>query len=88
MPRQNMVKDIENCVFDFLWRGKTPRFRKEIIEAELKEGGMKLHNLILFFKCLRRLVTSKGNWTNIPQDMVLTNATFSDVGMPKNLLKE
>ena len=47
-PDKNMVNEFENVVFDSLWRGNTPRYRKEIIEAEIKEGGMKLLNLMLF----------------------------------------
>ena len=91
-PDKNMVKDIEHFVFDFIWRGKTPRFRKEKKEAEIKEGGMKLHNLTLFSKCLkiswlRRLVTSRGNWTRIPQDIGIDKCLSLGCGYAKELVK-
>ena len=43
-PNKQLFKLIENLAADFLWNKKTPRFRKEIIEAEIKQRGMKLHN--------------------------------------------
>ena len=33
-----LTKELENFVSDFLWNKKTPRFRKEIIEAEIMEA--------------------------------------------------
>ena len=72
---------MESFVTDFLWNGKTPRFRKDIIEADVKEGGMKLHNLLLFSKCLkiswmRRLESSTGNWTYIPREIGIDKCIF------------
>ena len=40
-PKQMLIKELEEFVSEFLWNKKTPRFRKEIIEAEIKEGGLK-----------------------------------------------
>ena len=74
-------KKLESFVTDFIWNGKNPRFRKDIIEAEVKEGGMKLHNLLLFSKCLkisrmRRLESSTGNWTYIPREIGIDKCIF------------
>ena len=74
-------KNLESFVTDFIWNGKNPRFRKDIIEAEVKEGGMKLHNLLLFSKCLkisrmRRLESSTGNWTYIPREIGIDKCIF------------
>ena len=38
----------ENFVADFLRNRKTPRFMEEVIEAEINEGSLKMHNLLLF----------------------------------------
>ena len=51
---QKKTFDILNSIVkDFLWDGKPPKFRKEIMEADIRFGGMKLYNLELFDKSLK-----------------------------------
>ena len=74
-PPQNF--DMLNSIGkDFLWDGKPPKFRKEIMEADIRFGGMKLHNLELFDKSLKigwlkRYVKSNAKWCSFPDDFEL-----------------
>ena len=52
-PRKKTFDVSNSIVKDFLWDGKPPKFRKEIIEADIRFGGMKLHNLELFDNSLK-----------------------------------
>ena len=44
-PSKQLLQSIDNLVANRPWNEKTPRFRREIIKADIKEGGMKLQNL-------------------------------------------
>ena len=77
-PGKETFKIINNLVKDFLWEGKPPKFRKEILEADTKFGGMKLHNLELFdfslkIGWLKRYIRSNSKWCVIPDDFELYN---------------
>ena len=66
---------------------------KDIIEAAVKEGGMKLHNLLLFSKCLKisrmkRHESSTGNWTNIPREIGIDKCLFLGSKNTENLHKK
>ena len=70
-PSNNTFKDIQTLVDAFLWKNKPPKFRKEIMEAEVSDGGMKLHNLKTFCMALKagwikRYLSSNAKWTNFP----------------------
>ena len=67
--------------YDFLWAGKPPKFRKEILEAEIKDGGMKLHNLSVFDAALKlgwlkRFLKSNSKWTIFPKDFELEGVFY------------
>ena len=56
---------------DFFWRGKPPKFRKEILEYPYDLGGLQLHNLKRFSSSLkttwlRRIIKTNSGWTTIP----------------------
>ena len=77
-PGKETFKTINNLVKDFLWEGKPPKFRKEILEADTQFGGMKLHNLELFDAALKvgwlkRYLRSSAKWCVIPDDFELFN---------------
>ena len=53
---------------DFLWGGKPPKFRREILEYPYDLGGLQLHNLkrfSLFLRTtwLRRITLTDSGWT-------------------------
>ena len=69
-------KELNETFSKFLWCGKPPKWRKEILEGEYQEGGLKLYNIFLFYKTLklswlRMYIQSSGKWTVIPNDFEL-----------------
>ena len=66
-PSVIMFKNIEKMFLDFIWNNKPVKFSKSILEAEIKNGGLKLHNLKIFDQSLKlgwikRFSTSNGKW--------------------------
>ena len=66
-PSHQTLKELDNLINQFLWMGKPAKFSRHISEAEIKEGGMKLHNLehcnhALNLSWLKRLLSSQGKW--------------------------
>ena len=75
-PSVTCIKELNETFSKFFWCGKPPKWRKEILEGEYHEGGLKLHNIFLFAKTLklswlRRYIKSSGKWTVIPNDFEL-----------------
>ena len=63
-------------IHNFLWGGKPPKFRKQLMEADIKDGGPKLHNLSLFDNSLkigwlRRYMCTTAKWKVIPDNFEL-----------------
>ena len=70
-PSDQTFKDLQSIIDSFLWNKKPPKFRKEIREAEISEGGLKLHNLKKICMALKagwikRYLSSTAKWTNFP----------------------
>ena len=67
-PSQEFIDEYENILKDFLWGGKPPKYRREILEYPYNLGGLQLHNLKRFsmslkMTWLRRLLLSDSGWT-------------------------
>ena len=41
-PSDRMFAQLDNIFFGFIWGNKPPKFRREIVEANIVEGGLKL----------------------------------------------
>ena len=52
-PKRSLFEEINSIFKKFLWNNKPPKFRKEIIEAEIIDSGLKLHNLEKFDLALK-----------------------------------
>ena len=52
-PTEELIEELNTLFKGFLWSGKSPKFRREILEAETKDGGLKLHNIKLFDTALK-----------------------------------
>ena len=70
-PKKILFEEINLIFKTFLWNNKPPKFRKEIIEAEIIDGGLKLHDLEKFdlspkFGWAKRLLRSESKWTVFP----------------------
>ena len=69
-PKPQTLKGLSDIINNFLWAGKPAKFSKHILEAEIKEGGLKLHNLVDFnhalkISWLKRYLASQGKWRNL-----------------------
>ena len=81
--RKPVMRDFWNWVIctvnqnrSFIWYGKPPKWRKEILEGKIHHGGLKLHNLPLFDKALelswlKRYIKSNSKWTVFPNNFEL-----------------
>ena len=66
-PNPETFKTLENIFLSFIWNDKPAKFSKTILEAEVNDGGLKMHNLFLFDKALKlgwlkRFLSSNGKW--------------------------
>ena len=63
-PTQTLFKEIDTLFKNFIWNNKPPKSRKSIMEADIIDGGLRLHNLQKFDQALKlgwakRLLTSQ-----------------------------
>ena len=75
-PTEELFEELNTLFKGFLWSGKSPKYRREILEAETKDGGLKLHNIKLFDNALKlgwlkRYIRSNSKWTVFPNDFEL-----------------
>ena len=66
-PKAQTIKSIEQIFLSFIWNDKPAKFSKAILEAEIANGGLKLHDLSTFDKALKlgwlkRYLCSQGKW--------------------------
>ena len=81
LPSPNIIciKELYNTFSNFLWCGKPPKWRKEILEGEIYYGGLKLQNITIFdqtlkLSWLRRYLQSSSKWTLFPNSFELDEA--------------
>ena len=77
-----MTSELNALFADFLWTNTPPRFRREILEVENRDGGLKLHNNKLFVTALKvgwlkRFIKSSSKWTVFSNAMELGDV-FTD----------
>ena len=51
-PSSDIFRILETLFLNFIWDNTPAKFNKIILEAEVKDGGLKLHNLSLFDQAL------------------------------------
>ena len=66
-PKPETIKSIEQIFLSFIWIDKPAKFSKSILEAEIIDCGLKLHDLSTFDKALKlgwlkRYLNSQGKW--------------------------
>ena len=59
-PKDNLIKDISDLFFDFLWGGGPPKVKYSVIIKHYNEGGLKMTNLHAFINSLK--ATWVGRW--------------------------
>ena len=52
-PKPQTLRELSDIINPFLWAGKPAKFSRYISEAEIKDGGLKLHNLVDFNHALK-----------------------------------
>ena len=75
-PSSELFKELDLLFANYIWSGKPAKFRKEILEAEIKNGGLKLHNISRFDSALKlgwlkRFLRSNSKWTIFPKEFEL-----------------
>ena len=75
-PSEELIEELNTLFKGFLWSGKSHKFRREILEAETKDGGPKLPIIKLFGIALKpgwlkRFIRSNSKWTVFPKDFEL-----------------
>ena len=75
-PSLELYRELDQLFANFLWSGKPAKLRKEILEAEIKNGGLKLHNIQKFDSSLKlgwlkRFLKSNSKWTIFPKEFEL-----------------
>ena len=66
-PNSNIIKEIDNLFFKFIWNGSTDKVKRDIIIKSYKHGGLKMVKVDPFIDALkiswiRRLITSNSKW--------------------------
>ena len=84
--QKDVLKEIETLSYNFLWKKKPDRMKRDITTQSIENGGLGMMKIEEFWNGLklswcRRLLTSNGAWTKILQLNLLSN-NFE----PKDLL--
>ena len=70
-PKENLFIKIDQIFERFLWNGKPPKFRKQIIEKQIADGGLKYPNIrnvdaTMKISWFKRLYTTSEGWASFP----------------------
>ena len=70
-PSDIAISQLEQLFFSFLWCNRPPKFRREIMEANVIDGGLKMHNIKIFDAALkigwlRIYIVTHSKWSVIP----------------------
>jgi hypothetical protein len=79
-PPDNIINDINNIFFDFIWQG-TVKIKHEVLIQDYCDGGLKMINISAFIKALKltwlRRFVKGGVWTNILIEKVELNKLYN-----------
>ena len=69
-PTQDILKKVNELIFTFIWSSPVHRVKKELLQKDFCEGGLKMINLNLFILSLkttwvRKLFRTQCKWDNI-----------------------
>ena len=48
---EKIIKDIENLIFDFMWSGKKPKLKRDVLKSSLVNGGMNVPDIHTMIEC-------------------------------------
>ncbi|XP_070180397.1 uncharacterized protein [Littorina saxatilis] len=52
-PDNNLLKELDKLLFDFLWSGKRAKIKKTVVFKPLEEGGLNMVNIYVFLSTLK-----------------------------------
>ena len=69
-PSNEIIKKINDLLFTFIWNSPVHRVKKEVLQKDYSEGGLKMINLASFIIALkstwvRKLFSTECKWQNI-----------------------
>ena len=73
---KNFAKEVNNIVFDFIWKQKPPKIKKTTLIKKKLDGGLEMKDFVLFDKALKltwikRLCSdSDAPWKYIPKSFL------------------
>ena len=50
---QEVIKRVQTKLFNFLWKNKKDKIKREVLFQEMRQGGLKFPNFAITFKALR-----------------------------------
>ena len=70
-PTESTFEKIEAIFQKFLWKGKTPKFRSQILEKQVLEGGLQYPNIrfidaTMKVSWFKRIYVSESAWVSFP----------------------
>ena len=92
-PSETLFNKIETLFENFLWNGKPPKFRKQILERITEEGGLHYPNIrsidaTMKVSWFKRLYKTDVGWAAIPYSYNFSNIyIYGDVYLEKLLVE-
>ena len=96
-PGADMIKKIEDIIFQFIWNKKRARVKKEVLKMECKKGGLKVPDILTISKSLKvswvRRYLDKENsskWKKVinPVMTIARDVTIFDCNPDQNQLQK
>ena len=92
-PKEQTFQKLDNIFGNFIWQGKPPKLRKEILESTYTMGGLKKTNLKIFdqslkLSWLKRFKDSSDGWEEIPRKFNIQNIPIFGDKYPSTILKK
>ena len=74
-PNEKIIKNINNLFYSFIWSSPIHRVKREVLQKDYAEGGLKMIDLNMFItalKCtwVRKIFGKEGKWKSILLTMV------------------
>ena len=90
-PPKEFLREIDKKFYYFLWKGKPPKIKKKTLELDIKNGGLRMVNIINFeqslkTKWLKKILHSDEVWTLIPKCYNIENVAKYGTNFYKLLL--
>ena len=79
IPEQ-LIKEINSIIFNFIWDGKPPKIKKSTIIGERKRGGLKMTDFNIFNKALKVAWITRIKSEHVASWKIIPNAALKKYG--------